>query len=82
MHLLMKRGAKVTFSDPFIEAIEVDGRKLCAQDEAEGRSQADCVVIITDHSEFDYGALVTEARLIVDTRNSLKRYNADKIVRL
>jgi UDP-N-acetyl-D-glucosamine dehydrogenase len=51
-------------------------------DEPELRSQADCVVIVTDHAKFDYATLVCEARLIVDTRNALKGYSSDKIVRL
>ena len=43
---------------------------------------ADCVVIVTDHSAFDYPALVDQAQLIVDTRNALKGFKSDKIVRL
>lgn len=43
---------------------------------------ADCVVIITDHKGFDYRALVEHAQLIVDTRNALKGYKSEKIVRL
>jgi UDP-N-acetyl-D-glucosamine dehydrogenase len=43
---------------------------------------ADCTVIITDHSAFDYRALVERAQLIVDTRNALKGYRSAKIVRL
>ena len=43
---------------------------------------ADCAVIVTDHSAFDYPALVERARLIVDTRNALKGHNSKKIVRL
>ena len=45
-------------------------------------SQADCVVIVTDHKKFDYPALVKDARLIVDTRNALKGIESEKIVRL
>jgi len=43
---------------------------------------ADCVVIVTDHASFDYAALVEKARLIVDTRNALKGFTSEKIVRL
>ena len=43
---------------------------------------ADCVVIVTDHSSFDYAGVVEKARLIVDTRNALKDYASEKIVRL
>jgi UDP-N-acetyl-D-glucosamine dehydrogenase len=43
---------------------------------------ADCTVIITDHSAFDYPQIAKQARLIVDTRNALKGIKSDKIVRL
>ncbi len=39
-------------------------------------------MIVTDHSAFDYQALVRRARLVVDTRNALKGVNSNKIVRL
>jgi UDP-N-acetyl-D-glucosamine dehydrogenase len=45
-------------------------------------ADADCVVIVTDHSAFDYGALVERSRLIVDTRNALRRFASEKIVTL
>jgi UDP-N-acetyl-D-glucosamine dehydrogenase len=40
------------------------------------------VVIITDHSAFDYARLLEDAQLIVDTRNAMKGFTSDKIVRL
>ena len=43
---------------------------------------ADCVVVVTDHSSFDYAKLVDRAKLIVDSRNALKGFQSDKIVRL
>ena len=45
-------------------------------------SEADCVVVVTDHSGVDYAAIVDCARLIVDTRNALKKYSSPKVVRL
>jgi UDP-N-acetyl-D-glucosamine dehydrogenase len=55
---------------------------MIATDSAEAAVQADCVVVVTDHSVFDYAALVENARLIVDTRNALKGFVSDTIVRL
>jgi UDP-N-acetyl-D-glucosamine dehydrogenase len=43
---------------------------------------ADCAVIITDHTAFDYRGLLERSPLIVDTRNALKGYSSAKIVRL
>ena len=44
--------------------------------------QADCVVIITDHSDFDYKGLLDSSKLIVDTRNAMRGIESEKIVRL
>ena len=43
---------------------------------------ADCVVIITDHTGLDYASVVENSTLIVDTRNALKGFRSEKIVRL
>jgi UDP-N-acetyl-D-glucosamine dehydrogenase len=40
------------------------------------------VVIVTDHSAFDYAGLLERSRVIVDTRNALKGFSSPKIVRL
>jgi len=83
IHLLLRRGARVTYSDPRVKHVRIDGgEEFTAVEPLHASSEADCVVIVTDHSEFDYGAIVERARLIVDTRNALKKFSADKIVRL
>jgi UDP-N-acetyl-D-glucosamine dehydrogenase len=80
--LLEKRGARVTYSDPFVGRIQLDGTAMKATDlMAEARS-ADCVVIVTDHAGFDYKTLLENSRLIVDTRNAMKGIESPKIVRL
>jgi UDP-N-acetyl-D-glucosamine dehydrogenase len=81
MLLLQRRGGLVTYSDPHVPVLHVEGLDLEAipEDAAAG---ADCVVIITDHTAFDYQALVERAALIVDSRNALKAFRSPKIVRL
>jgi len=79
--LLRQRGALVSYSDPYVSRVRLDGLELAACPE-EAAGAADCVVIVTDHTVFDYGALVNRSRLIVDTRNALKGIISDKIVRL
>jgi UDP-N-acetyl-D-glucosamine dehydrogenase len=79
--LLQKRGGLITYSDPHVPTLRLDGVSLEAQPES-AASQADCVVIITDHSAFDYKELVNRSALIVDTRNALRGVNSKKIVRL
>jgi UDP-N-acetyl-D-glucosamine dehydrogenase len=79
--LLKRRGAIVSYSDPYVPQLHLDGLNLEAQSES-AAAAADCVVIITDHAAFDYRALVERAVLIVDTRNALKGFSSPKIVRL
>ncbi len=80
--LLRKRGAKVTYSDPHVPALKLDGLTLASEDLISSASAADCVVIITDHSNFDYPQLLAASNLVVDTRNALKSLDSPKIVRL
>jgi UDP-N-acetyl-D-glucosamine dehydrogenase len=81
IHLLLRRGATVSYSDPYVPEISIDGAKLQAGDDAD-IAEADCVVIITDHKAFDYNDLASKAKLIVDTRNALKGFSGSNIVRL
>ncbi len=80
--LLQRRGALVTFSDPYVNSIQVDGMRLESQEILPAVEAADCVVIVTDHKGVDYAAVVERSKLIVDTRNALKGYRSQKIVRL
>ncbi len=80
MQLLERRGAKLTYSDPHVQHVRFDGLDLCSDEAA--MANADCVVIVTDHTGFDYKGLVERVPLIVDTRNALKGLISDKIVKL
>jgi UDP-N-acetyl-D-glucosamine dehydrogenase len=81
MLLLKQRGALVSYSDPYVPTLQLDGIELTAQPE-DMAAAADCVVIVTDHSSFNYDRLVCGAKLIVDTRNALKHYSSEKIIRM
>jgi UDP-N-acetyl-D-glucosamine dehydrogenase len=80
--LLQRLGAQVTFSDPFVQKIAINGTHLEAQDMLPSVEKADCVVIVTDHSGVDYRTVVDRCKLIVDSRNALKGFRSEKIVRL
>jgi len=82
MLLLKRLGARLTYSDPLVPTLKLDGGLEIASSPETAAVEADCVVIITDHSTFDYSGLVARSRLIVDTRNALKAYRDPKIVRL
>jgi len=79
--LLQRRGGNITYSDPHVPKLKVDGLMMEASPQTDAAS-ADCVVIVTDHAAFDYAALLEQASLIVDTRNALKGVRSPKIVRL
>jgi UDP-N-acetyl-D-glucosamine dehydrogenase len=81
MLLLERRGARICYTDPHVPKLAL-GDNAMQSVPIEQVSDADCVVIVTDHSSFDYAALLEAAPLIVDTRNALKKFQSPKIVRL
>jgi UDP-N-acetyl-D-glucosamine dehydrogenase len=82
MLLLERRGAIVSYSDPYVPVLRVDEREWQAVEPAAAARNSDCVVIITDHKLFDYRGLEREAQLIVDTRNAMKGIDSPKVCRL
>jgi UDP-N-acetyl-D-glucosamine dehydrogenase len=81
MLLLRRRGAEVSFVDPYVDEMRLGGETVQSTTVA-AVAGADCVAIVTDHSAFDYESLVRDAALIVDTRNALKGIQSEKIFRL
>jgi len=83
--LLRDKGAVVEYFDPHVPSIEHEGWGLTSvADLTAAARAADCVVIITHHSDIDYGALVEAAALIFDTRNAVGSagVRSPKVVRL
>jgi UDP-N-acetyl-D-glucosamine dehydrogenase len=83
IELLQKDGAQVSYHDPYFPFIG-RGRKYDLQMQCAGLDdlgEYDCVVIVTDHSDYDYQRIVREAQLIVDTRNATRGIASPKIVR-
>ena len=83
IELLQKEGAQVSYHDPYFPAIgkgrKYDLRMKCAP--LDNLGQYDCVLIVTDHSDYDYRKIVKEAQLVVDSRNATKGIADRKIVR-
>src|SRR5256885_66451 len=76
---LQKEGAKVHYNDPYF-AFVGRGRKYdlqMANTPLKNLGQYDCVIIVTDHSDYDYEKIVRESRLVIDTRNATKRIQAE-----
>ena len=83
--LLRQKGAEVNYHDPYIPRIIHDDWSLeSVSDVIESARTTDCVVIVTDHSIYDYQSILEQAPLIVDTRNALgdAGRNNPKVVRL
>jgi UDP-N-acetyl-D-glucosamine dehydrogenase len=83
IELLQKEGAVVSYNDPYFAFIG-HGRKYDLQmkrSEMTDLGQYDCVLIVTDHSEYDYKQIVQQSKLVVDTRNATKGIQSEKIVR-
>ncbi|MCF7823965.1 MAG: nucleotide sugar dehydrogenase [Candidatus Marinimicrobia bacterium] len=81
--LLEAKGAKVEFHDPYVNRIKFDSRfEESIKLDMKNLSQYDCVVITTNHTEYDVNAIVENASLIIDTRNATAKLKSEKIVRL
>ena len=68
---LRQKGAHVEYADPHVPMVNTNGRKMesVVVDDAAIKA-ADCVLILTDHPEFDYQRVTDEASLVLDTRNA------------
>ena len=84
MEALADRGAVVCYNDPFVKAIPKMRRhalQLESQEVTEeSLREADCVLIATDHTEYDYGWVGRHAQLIVDTRNAMAGVGSEEKV--
>jgi UDP-N-acetyl-D-glucosamine dehydrogenase len=82
LELLSKRGAIVSYTDPYVPELRHAHLDLKTVDEKKMHEGVDCGVIITDHKVFDYHAMVNRFPLLVDTRNALKGVTRDHVFRL
>jgi UDP-N-acetyl-D-glucosamine dehydrogenase len=79
---LLAGGADAVYHDPFVPEVAVNGQSLAsiALDDAALR-EADCVVVATNHTSYDWDEIVEHARLIVDTRNATARVPTEQRAR-
>ena len=76
---LMKQGAHLSYADPFTPQIALEGHKLTAVEATpDTLAAADCVLILTSHSSFDYASIAERAPLVVDTRNAMKAFRGTR----
>jgi len=83
IELLRERGALVEYNDPYFRHVG-RGRHYDLNMNStplDSIASFDAVVIVTDHSAYDYAAIVDQAKLVIDTRNATKGIDSPKIVR-
>ena len=81
--LLLDAEADVVYHDPFVPAFSVRGVQVPSVQLTEDEvAKSDAVLVVTDHTNVDYHAVVRSAKLVLDTRNALKEFDSDKVVRL
>ena len=80
--LLGDLGAQLSYSDPHVPTLRLGEITLSSEPVLPGCSEADCVVLLTDHTAFDYESIAEHSRLIVDTRNAFRNLGSGKVIRL
>jgi UDP-N-acetyl-D-glucosamine dehydrogenase len=82
IELLQNAGAEVSYNDPYFPEVgrgrKYDLQMKCAP--LDNLAQYDCVLIVTDHSDYDYERIVRESKLVVDTRNATRGIHSPKVV--
>jgi UDP-N-acetyl-D-glucosamine dehydrogenase len=82
IELLRKAGAHVAYNDPFFPTVgrgrHYDLNMSCTP--LDDLGQFDAVLIVTDHTSYDYGRIVAESQIVVDTRNATKGITGPNIV--
>jgi UDP-N-acetyl-D-glucosamine dehydrogenase len=83
MKLLAEKGAELSYTDPYVPTIREEGLSMDSLAVTNGSLQhMDCAVVLTDHREIDYGAILDAVPVLVDTRNALRGHQSEKIIRL
>jgi UDP-N-acetyl-D-glucosamine dehydrogenase len=82
MELLSRRGAVVSYTDPYVPMLDHGTLNLQSVPEGSAADGVDCALIVTDHKVFDYSRLAKSFPLVVDTRNALKNVKGTNIFRL
>jgi UDP-N-acetyl-D-glucosamine dehydrogenase len=82
LHGLYEKGAFVYYSDPYVPSLEIDNRTLkSTATTPEVLQSMDCVLVLTDHSNFNYEMIAAHSFLLLDKRNALKDFSGSNIIR-
>jgi UDP-N-acetyl-D-glucosamine dehydrogenase len=83
IELLREEGAEVLYNDPYFPTVgkgrHYNLNMTCTP--LDNLEQYDCVLIVTDHSDYNYEDIVSQSQLVIDTRNATKGIRSPKVVR-
>jgi UDP-N-acetyl-D-glucosamine dehydrogenase len=85
MRMLIEKGANLSYNDPFVTTLKMNGNTLKSVELASANIESqDCIIILTDHNNYDFRRIIAESKLVVDTRNATKDLHEfkDKIIKL
>ena len=85
MRMLIDKGAILSHNDPFVPTLRINGQTLKSVELTSANLESqDCVIILTDHSAYDFRRIVAASKLVVDTRNATKDLQEfkDRIIKL
>ncbi len=82
MQALYRKGAEISFHDPYVEDAPLNGGRIQRTELAEGLANADLVLLLTPHSSYDLERIAEQASLVFDTRNAYGDAPHDNVVRL
>ena len=83
IRLLREQGASITYHDPYVSRLEMGETRLESAELSDDLlGEVDCAVVVTNHRQIEYGRVLKQCRLVVDTRNAWKGVKSPKIFRL
>jgi UDP-N-acetyl-D-glucosamine dehydrogenase len=85
MRMLSEKGAILSYNDPFVPTLRMNGKTLKSVELTSVNIESqDCIIILTDHSAYDFRRIMAASKLVVDTRNATKDLQEfkDKIIKL
>jgi UDP-N-acetyl-D-glucosamine dehydrogenase len=85
MRMLIEKGANLSYNDPFVTTLKMNGNTLKSVELTSANIESqDCIIILTDHNNYDFRRIIAESKLVVDTRNATKDLHEfkDKIIKL
>jgi len=80
--LLLDKNANISYYDPYVSSLEIEGKNIRSVKSISSLKSFDAAVIVTNHTNIDYKAVVANSKLVIDGRNATKGIKSRKISKL